>query len=192
MRLPRGPAPVHFDRLTYSTFLSDCTDSRPSRVAQALYRRLAAPYAKTPPTREIYVYRGPQGSNRLLLNEDELAARLAAMGIEVVKLERLPVAQQIALFASAKLVVGAHGAGLANIVFCSAGTCVLELTPDSICRQNFAALAVAYDLTFFVEHYPTLDGETRNFALRWNVDVDDVAAQIEAVRRFQRGSPQEA
>ena len=45
----------------------------------------------------------------------------------VVELEREPLPQQARLFASARVVIGAHGAGLSNAVFCAPGTLVVEI-----------------------------------------------------------------
>ena len=41
-------------------------------------------------------------------------------------LESMPLADQIRMFYSADAVVGAHGGGLANLVFCRPGTVVVE------------------------------------------------------------------
>jgi hypothetical protein len=52
-----------------------------------------------------------------------------------VKLEGMPFHEQIQLFASAKLIVGQHGAGLSNIVFCKPGTHVVEINDRRECRH---------------------------------------------------------
>jgi capsular polysaccharide biosynthesis protein len=49
------------------------------------------------------------------------------MGFESVSLDGMRVRDQATLFASAECVVGTHGAGLTNIVFCDVGTAVIEL-----------------------------------------------------------------
>jgi FkbM family methyltransferase len=51
------------------------------------------------------------------------------MGFENIVPDELSVRQQLETFLGAEMVVGAHGAGLANIVVCRPGTKVLELMP---------------------------------------------------------------
>jgi capsular polysaccharide biosynthesis protein len=49
------------------------------------------------------------------------------MGLELVQPETLSVAEQVQLFAGARIVVGEEGAALANVGFCHAGASVLEI-----------------------------------------------------------------
>lgn len=56
---------------------------------------------------------------------------LQARGFETVMIEDLAPADYIALFASAEFIVAPHGPALAGLLFCQAGTRVLELSPDA-------------------------------------------------------------
>ena len=47
----------------------------------------------------------------------------------MIKLSDLKFEDQINLFSNAKQIVGLHGAGFANLVFCNPKTSVLELKP---------------------------------------------------------------
>lgn len=62
-----------------------------------------------------------------MVNEDEVICCLEKYNIVPICLEDWTVAQQIQLFASAKVIVGPHGAGLANLAFCQPGTQVIEI-----------------------------------------------------------------
>lgn len=64
---------------------------------------------------------------RKILNEEEIMNFLAVFGFKLINLELMTVAQQIQLFASAKVIVAPHGAGLANLVFCRPATKVIEI-----------------------------------------------------------------
>jgi len=71
--------------------------------------------------------------NRRVINEDELVAVLTKFGFKSIAPESLSVAEQVALFAAAEVVIGVHGAALTNTVFCSPGTKVIEIfAPDYV------------------------------------------------------------
>ena len=66
----------------------------------------------------LYVSRNSQAATiRQILNEQELIARLAPLGFQVVDPGTTPLSAQIELFSRASIVVGPHGAGLTNILF---------------------------------------------------------------------------
>ena len=56
---------------------------------------------------------------------------LTKLGFECVTLSNMRVQEQIRLFKEAQIVVGPHGGGLTNIVFCRPGTQIIELFDDS-------------------------------------------------------------
>jgi capsular polysaccharide biosynthesis protein len=76
--------------------------------------------------RRLYVSRR-DAPTRYASNELEVEAMLGRFGFETVKMSDYSVAEQIALFSQAHIIVGVHGAALTNLVFCSPGTYVLEL-----------------------------------------------------------------
>ncbi len=75
----------------------------------------------------IYVSRGADPLTRRVVNEAEVMAALDCHGFVKVRNEDRTVREQAEMFASAEIVVGAHGAGLANVAFCSPGATVIEL-----------------------------------------------------------------
>jgi hypothetical protein len=81
---------------------------------QRVFRALEIP----PPShrRRVYVSRR-LAPKRRLTNEAELVAALGALGFEEHCLETYSLRDQIALMREAECVVGAHGAGLANLIF---------------------------------------------------------------------------
>ncbi|HEX5761006.1 MAG TPA: glycosyltransferase family 61 protein [Thermoanaerobaculia bacterium] len=94
----------------------------------------------------------------LLENHDELLAALrrAFPEWEWVDFDsdRLPAAEQVALFARARLVVGAHGSGLANLLFAPPGARVLELMPQRSFFPLFWHLAAALGQVYGVHIVP--------------------------------------
>ena len=97
--------------------------------AAYLYRLLAGqPWSLTESTtrRNIYIARKPRDP-RNIVNEGELLAALKPWNFTKHYLEDLSVREQIQLFQQADFVIGPHGAGLVNTVFCRPGTCVIEI-----------------------------------------------------------------
>lgn len=77
------------------------------------------------PTRRLYVSRSR--SSRRIVNETELLPILKAYDFEVVFCEDLSFGEQISLFTEATVVLGAHGAGIFNHIFCNPGSVVIEI-----------------------------------------------------------------
>ena len=66
----------------------------------------------------LYISRsGTPGTSRQIINEEDLVVRLRELGFSVIDPGRIPLADQIACFARSSIIVGPHGAGLANILF---------------------------------------------------------------------------
>jgi capsular polysaccharide biosynthesis protein len=66
----------------------------------------------------LYVSRsGTPGTSRQIINEEDLVARLRELGFSVLDPGTISLADQIARFARSSIIVGPHGAGLANILF---------------------------------------------------------------------------
>ena len=72
---------------------------------------------------------------RKIINEDEVLNFLTNKGFQKVKLEKLSFLEQVKLFCNAKIVVGLHGAGLANLVFCNSNTKIIEFKNNEKVKQ---------------------------------------------------------
>jgi capsular polysaccharide biosynthesis protein len=62
-------------------------------------------------------------------NEAAIRDAMREHGIDVIDPESAPHPEVRSWFADAELVIGPHGAGLADLVYCAPGTVVLELIP---------------------------------------------------------------
>ncbi len=80
-------------------------------------------------------------TSRNLLNEQLLLDSLASLGAQAVEPQDLPFPKQVALFANADVIIGTHGAGLANVVFCKPNSQVVELIPNEYRNKCYWALA---------------------------------------------------
>jgi capsular polysaccharide biosynthesis protein len=89
----------------------------------------------------VYVSRR-SAKKRRLLNESDLEDCLRRRGFSIVSPESLSFADQAAVFASARVIVAPHGAGLANLVFARPGALVIELLdPDfnNMCYRDLSS-----------------------------------------------------
>ena len=90
------------------------------------------------------------------------------------------VAEQAELFASAEVVVGTHGAALANLVFCRPGTVVVELMGTNTASTLYTSLSwrrsLRYHMVMGTEPCPPDRWWT------WRLDADTVV-DVPALRR---------
>jgi hypothetical protein len=95
----------------------------------------------------IYVSR-EKAHYRKPTNEQEVRHFLESRGFVTVELENMMVAEQIDVFNRAVIVVGTHGAGLANITFCPPDARLLELFPPSYRDSSFRLLSQSLGLGY--------------------------------------------
>jgi capsular polysaccharide biosynthesis protein len=103
-------------------------------------RRTLAPETAGAPRLRLYISR-LDATSRRVTNEAELCHVLAAHGFTILLASQMSYAEQAAAFAAASHVIGAHGAGLTNIVLCRPGTHVLEFFHPLYGTDAYAALA---------------------------------------------------
>lgn len=105
-------------------------------------RLLPAGLPDGPGDRWLWLGRAPS-LRRPVWGEPDLLAAAAAAGVplEPVDLQGLALADQAATLAAARVVVAPHGSALANLVFCGAGTVVLELVQTRYGPRYFHAIA---------------------------------------------------
>ena len=118
-----------------------------------------ANYSETPQkprinSQRIYITRSG-AKYRHIFNEKAVIEMLSQLGFVSVALETLSVAEQIALFADAEIIVAPHGSGLTNLAFCNAGTTVIECFSPNYVRTDYWMISEALSL-----HHYYLIGES--------------------------------
>jgi hypothetical protein len=98
--------------------------------------------------RRIYVSRN-DAARRHLLNEKAVLAALAPLEFEKVTPGQLSVEDQLAAFAGADIIVGAHGSGLANVAFCKPGTVLIELFSNTYFDDGPYRLSQAAGMDYY-------------------------------------------
>lgn len=119
----------------------EMTEKNPPWAVQWLRERLIPRVDVSGPKQRIYVTRGPSANNRTVINDDQVTALLAERGFVMVDPGTLSVAEQIRTFANAEVIVATHGAALANLIFASPGSTVIELFPAGCLLPDYWRLA---------------------------------------------------
>jgi hypothetical protein len=109
------------------------------------------------------------------LHAEAMEQLLQSRGFETVVPDGLSAAEQIALFASADFIVAPGGPHLGGLLFCQAGTRVLELSPDTEFDPAFWHISAKLGLHHAVLKCPV---ETADLI----VDIDEFRALFKVLR----------
>lgn len=100
----------------------------PSWIIKWHRKKYIKKYNKSNFYKKIFIDRNSK--NRKIIN-NEFKIFLLRNGFKIVKLENYSFFNQVKLFNKAKIILGIHGAGFANIIFCKKNTKVIELATKS-------------------------------------------------------------
>jgi capsular polysaccharide biosynthesis protein len=101
-----------------------------------------------PSGRKLYISRGLAGYRRVL-NESEVISFLQERGFEVAAMETMSVPEQAAVLAACDVVIGPHGGGMSNLVFCTPGTKVVEIYSPELVATYFWRLSNRLGLDYY-------------------------------------------
>ncbi|RYZ63453.1 MAG: glycosyltransferase family 61 protein, partial [Proteobacteria bacterium] len=134
--------------------------------------------------RRIFISRS-DAKIRQLLNEEEVMASLKPFGFESIVLTGMSLTEQIQVFRGAELVVGPHGAGLANVVFMQPGASVVEIISPARIWPTFKCIADRGQLnyaTIAADSYSIEQTESRGEGNEdITVEADTVAKIVESL-----------
>lgn len=117
-----------------------------------------------------------------------MAKALTTLGFARVRPERLPVAQQIDLFAQADMVVGFLGAGLANVAWCQPGTLVYELVPSHHLNPCFLAMCIQGSLPYWADKVETgVAHEDHYTPANLPLPVDQIVGHAHTLLQWRKG-----
>ena len=134
----------------------------------------------------IYVRRGSAG-RRGVAGEDHLAAHLERRGVAAIDPGDADLLVQRRRFASADLIVAAHGAALSSVAWCRPGTTLVELMPTARPNALFLNLAHQAGVRYAALPCPPADGAD---GLHGDISVDPAALdRILTTVGHPRGAP---
>lgn len=94
----------------------------------------------------IYIQRK---GRRKLTNEIDVINLLKKYDFTIIEDTARTVAEQIAIYHTAKVIIGPHGASYTNIINCKPGTILIELFPNNYYPDYFRYLASIDELKYF-------------------------------------------
>ena len=154
----------------------------PPWVTDFLRRKLLKPEHHEQTGPPIYVTRGSGANNRRVVNEDELLRLLLSRGFIALDPGKLSVAEQIAAFAAAPIVVSPHGAALTNTIFARPGSAVIELLPGAEVLPD-CYWTLAYSVPGLEYRYLVSEGRSSRATLA-SALVEDITVDMAAFTRL--------
>jgi capsular polysaccharide biosynthesis protein len=148
-------------------------------VADRMLSNVAGPMQEF--SNRIYISRRDAG-RRQIRNEDEVRDALADYGFEWYEPGRLDYEEEIALFAEADHIVGAHGKGLASMFYADDAT-FLELFPKRGATEHYflTAQECGFEYEFLTcEPVPT-EQNVRARDRDIHVDIDELCSRVAAL-----------
>jgi capsular polysaccharide biosynthesis protein len=118
---------------------------------------------------------------RRIVDEEALAAALAAEGFVTIQLEKLSLAQQMAYFAQAEVIVAPHGAGLTNLLWSRPELTLVEIFPEGgVHGSAFLRIASHIGLRYFA----VVGAAGPNRDRKGNPNNADIVLDLPAVMAF--------
>jgi len=155
---------------------------------RAFHARLRAKCDKGARGRRIYVSRRSatvaRPNGRVLLNEEELIARLRELGFDIMELEHLSAEEQIAVFASADLIVGPSGSGMFNCVFSHPGTKLIDIESEPHWMLPHSSLFASSGLQYGIFEGQAVDRDWAVHHKPWRVDIEALLERITAFANY--------
>lgn len=134
----------------FSSFCSDdCSGFMPKQFLDFVKKKIIKGYGinKFLKKRRIYISRD-KASKRKLKNEHQFYELIKnKFGFERIYAEDLPFRKQVELFHSTEIIIGVHGAGLANIVF-SENLKIIEIHPPKEIKTHYFMLSKALNVEY--------------------------------------------
>ena len=130
--------------------------------------------------KKIFLDRSSSSFNHCQIeNIEQIIKLMLKRNIKIYKPEFLSFKNQIKLFNSSSLIIGAHGAAFTNIIFCKPGTKILEIIPSDHPNQKCKRISKILNLKYYrIKTVPNNSDE--NFPYKINLNKQSLK-QIEKI-----------
>jgi hypothetical protein len=113
---------------------------------------------------------------RKVVNSKEVDALMSEFGFRKVVMSGMTVSEQAIIFSSASVIVGLHGAALANVAFCRRGATLLEIFMDGWFTKAYFNIARQLEMSYGCFLAENLGGHMR-------IDVADLRILLDRIVR---------
>lgn len=131
------------------------------------------------PHRLIYITR-KDAFFRRITNEEEIEDYLISLGFEIIQMSNFSFMEQVKIFAESKVVVGPHGAGLTNIVFCQNAK-ILEIFSPSYAPTMYWMISNNVGNDYYYILGEDLPGNTHPEWKDFKVDINQFKQILENI-----------
>ena len=114
---------------------------------------------------------------RKIINEENIIEFLEKNNFEEVALSQISFTDQVNLFNNADKIVGLHGAGFANLVFCREGTKVLEIKSNTA-GEMYEKLALNNNLKYQSINLKPISNDNNNQQGSINVEIEELKEKL--------------
>ena len=161
-----------YQSVVTQTTLTDETAKNEQQPVHCESNRLSS---QVVPGERIYVSRRDAAS-RTFTNEHEVAQLLKRYGYRSVVLSEMDFAAKAQLFANAGPIVSLTGAGLTNVVFCSASSRMLELMPSSHVTYLYSSIAtqIGMDYRHHIFEHQSILSRINPFFGNFRMDISEL------------------
>lgn len=128
---------------------------------------------------KLYVTRS-KNAHRRIPNEAALIEALTTRGFEVIDPEFISQEKQVERFSQATIVMGVHGSGLANTVYCEPGTKVIEIFHPAAISLMYWSLCEEMGLEYY---YVLGAGESPAEGHDPHLNAEDIVIDLAAVEK---------
>jgi len=109
----------------------------PLNIVKKIRNRLIKCKSRKFNNKKIFIDRSDSKFNHYQFFEnDKIIKTLKKKNFTILKLSKLSIFDQISVFNSSKLILGLHGAGFANIIFCKKKTQIYEILRKNDSKRN--------------------------------------------------------
>jgi len=168
---------VRLERARWIATLNDPLEDFPEPVLLEFQSFAAASVPRGAGNLRLYVERERL---RTVENAAEVREFLERAGFVTIRLEGMPFAEQVRLFADAEFVVGPHGAGLANLLFTPPSARVIEFMPAAQMRPFFWLISSKLGHEYGMLRCDTDNGK---FNGKLRVDVQKLARMLSLLEK---------
>ena len=123
------------------------------------------------PTKKIYISRR-DSERRKCINEQELENELKKLGFKIVVLQGMPFEKRIKLFANAKLVIGASGAGLIHMLYMQRRTSMIILGSEQMHTNSSVFSKIAMYKSMYLTIISSVDQDDLHSP--WTANINQV------------------